>query len=133
MEDRQIEDETLDEEIVEMKKAELEAYVAATLIKQNIGLPYYDEKTKQQRLLGNRDMVILLEARRALRNILRGFEGKDPLIWIRGRLFRYLEISVFLNLLKVIDNRRQDVPLLVCCVLLFSVFRRGTGRNKGGL
>src|SRR5690606_8030403 len=40
VEDRQIEDENLDEEIVEMKKAELEARVAASLIKQNIGLPY---------------------------------------------------------------------------------------------
>ncbi|MGI6733705.1 MAG: helicase-exonuclease AddAB subunit AddA [Anaerovoracaceae bacterium] len=115
VEDRQIEDETLDEEIVEMKKAELEAYVAATLIKQNIGLPYYDEKTKQQRLLGNRDMVILLRSAAGIAEIYCEAlerEGIPAYMDTGDGYFDTLEISVFLNLLKVIDNRRQDVPLL---------------------
>jgi ATP-dependent helicase/nuclease subunit A len=115
VEDRQIEDENLDEEIVEMKKAELEARVAASLIKQNIGLPYYDEKTKQQRFLGNRDMVILLRSAAGIAEIYCEAlekEGIPAYMDTGDGYFDTLEISVFLNLLKVIDNRRQDVPLL---------------------
>jgi ATP-dependent helicase/nuclease subunit A len=115
VEDRQIEDENLDEEIVEMKKAELEAHVAASLIKQNIGLPYYDEKAKQQCFLGNRDMVILLRSAAGIAEIYCEAlekEGIPAYMDTGDGYFDTLEISVFLNLLKVIDNRRQDVPLL---------------------
>ncbi|NLT48111.1 MAG: UvrD-helicase domain-containing protein, partial [Clostridiales bacterium] len=115
IEDRQIEDETLDDEVTEMKRAELEAYVAASLIKKNKGLPYYDEKTKQQSHLSNKDMVILLRSAARTADIYYETlerEGIPAYMDTGDGYFDTLEISVFLNLLKVIDNRKQDVPLL---------------------
>ncbi len=115
IEDRQINDEVLDDEVADMKKAELEAYVAASLIKQNKGLPYYDEKTKQQRQLTNKDMVILLRSAAGTADIYYETlerEGIPAYMDTGDGYFDTLEISVFLNLLKVIDNRKQDVPLL---------------------
>ena len=115
IEDRQIDDAAFDDEVADMKKAELEAYVAASLIKQNKGLPYYDEKTKQQRQLSNKDMVILLRSAAGTADIYYETlerEGISAYMDTGDGYFDTLEISVFLNLLKVIDNRKQDIPLL---------------------
>ncbi len=115
VEDRQIDDDALDDEIAAMKKAELEAQVAVNLIKQNRGLPYYDEKMKKERRLSNKDMVILLRSASGVADIYYealGREGIPAYMDTGDGYFDTMEISVFLNLLRVIDNRKQDVPLL---------------------
>ena len=62
VDEQQIEDLDLDDEIIDMKKAELEAFIAASLIKKAKGLPYYDEKLGKERALQNKDIVILLRS-----------------------------------------------------------------------
>lgn len=112
--DRQIDAELYDE-IMEMKKAELEAFTAAQLVKASVGLPYFDTKTGKERKLCNKDIVILL---RSTSNIA-GFyydalekEGIPVYMDMGDGFFDTVEISVFLNLLKIIDNKKQDIPLL---------------------
>ena len=105
----------VDDEIREMKQAELEAHTAASVIENAVGLPYYDAKAGTERKLRNRDIVILLRSTvntaeiyyEALRRV-----GIPAYMDVGDGLFDTLEVSVFLNLLKVIDNRRQDIPLL---------------------
>jgi ATP-dependent helicase/nuclease subunit A len=98
-----------------MKKAEIEAFTAAGLIKEAKGLPYYDPKTRQERLLSNKDIVILLRSTSSIGEIYAEAlekEGIATYMDMGDGFFDTIEISVFLNLLKIIDNQKQDVPLL---------------------
>lgn len=98
----------------ELKRVDTEAAVAASLISQAIGKPFYDKNTGAERPLRFRDVVILLRAgtgsaayEQALLN--RGI----PSYTESGEgYFDTLEVSVFLDLLRVIDNRHQDKPLI---------------------
>ncbi|MDD2216190.1 MAG: helicase-exonuclease AddAB subunit AddA [Eubacteriales bacterium] len=115
VDDQQMETWNVDEEIKEMKKAELEAFTAASLIKEFRGLPYYDAKTGEERILRNKDIVILLRSIAGIGEIYYEAlerEGIPAYMDMGDGLFDTLEVSVFLNLLKVIDNRKQDVSLL---------------------
>src|SRR5690606_22411198 len=58
------EEEELPEELQELKRAELEAHVAADLIRQQIGKPIYDFRKDQQRLIQKKDIVILMRGTR---------------------------------------------------------------------
>ena len=104
-----------DEKINEIIEAELEAHKIAEVIKNEIGKPIFDVKKNEERPLEYRDIVILLRAVKnnasSIYEILMNHgiptfsEGGED-------YFSTVEIETFLNLLKVIDNRRQDVPLV---------------------
>lgn len=105
----------IDEEIKEMKKAEMEAFTAARLIKEARGLPFFDSKTGQKRFLSYKDMVILLRSTSGIAEYYSEAlekEGIPSFMDMGDGFFDTLEVSVMLNLLKVIDNKKQDVPLL---------------------
>lgn len=115
VDDRAVEDPGLDDEIREMKRAELEAVVAAGLIKESKGLPFYDAKEGRERRLQNNDMVILLRATAQIGEVYREAlekEGIPAYLDLGDGYFDTLEVSVLLNLLKLLDNGKQDVPLL---------------------
>ncbi|NLY71728.1 MAG: helicase-exonuclease AddAB subunit AddA [Clostridiales bacterium] len=115
VDEQQMEDIDLDDEIVDMKKAEIEAFIAASLIKRAKGLPYYDEKLGEERVLQNKDIVILLRSTERVGQIYYEAlqqEGIPAYIDIGEGYFDTIEISVFLNLLNIIDNKKQDVPLI---------------------
>lgn len=109
------EEEELPEELQELKRAELEAHVAADLIRQQIGKPIYDFRKDQQRLIQKKDIVILMRG-------TRNYADKFRQILIQENLpahvedgdgyFDTLEIGQMMNMLRVIDNKRQDIPLL---------------------
>jgi len=118
VETKEIEDEQIDSEINEMKKAELEANIAAKLIKNAVGTEIYEEGKDgagSVRKLELRDIVILM---RAVRNYGDKYyqvlteKGIPAYMDDSDGFFDTLEIEVFLNLLRVIDNKRQDVPLI---------------------
>ncbi len=99
----------------EMRAEEREARLAALIIRKNVGQPFYDTKTGEVRPLRYRDMVILLRSvvssGLVYRNVMK--EMGIPLYLDDNKgLFDRTEVHVFLNLLRVIDNRYQDVPLL---------------------
>lgn len=111
----EIEGEEIDEAIFGMQKTELEAHVAAELAAERIGQEIYDQKKDCIRKIEPDDIVILLRGVRgqseiyakALKEV-----GIPAYIEAGEGYFETTEIEVFMNLLKVVDNRRSDLPLL---------------------
>jgi len=109
-----------DELVAELGKNELEALQAASLIKQYHGKLIHDDKTGQDRALDYKDMVILLRSTKYAGEVYYRtlLEADIPVYLDRSEgYFDSLEIQVFLNLLKIINNRKLDIPLLsvLCC------------------
>ena len=118
VETRETEDEGIDPEINEMKSVEIEAGIAVNLIKGIAGKEIYEEgkgaggNVRNVRL---RDIVILMRS-------IKGYgekyyqaltdAGIPAYIDDNDGYFDTIEIEVFMNLLKVIDNMRRDVPLI---------------------
>ncbi len=110
------EDEYEDEEndeILQLEDDEKEAMLAAQKIKDLVGTEY--EIDGEKRKIQYSDIVILL---RSVKNkswmwtqILTA-EGIPVYADVSGGYFDALEIKIFLNLLSIIDNSRQDIPLL---------------------
>ena len=111
----QSETEVSDEEIRDWKKAEIEAGAAVHLIRRQLGTLRYDEKSGQAVPIRYRDMVVLLRSRKTAGDsyckVLR--DAGIPCYMESGEgFFDNMEIGVFVNLLKIIDNEKQDVPLI---------------------
>ena len=109
-------DEDMDEEIKELKAAELEALQAVKIIKAYQGIKIQDaDGEKPEQRLRYRDMVILMRgAKNRAEVFYKTLSGAGiPVLLERGEgYFDTIEISVFLSLLRLIDNARQDIPLL---------------------
>jgi len=115
VDEMQIDDLDVDDEIKEMKKAEIEAYKAAQIIRESRGLMIYDEKRGEERPIANRDIVVLLRSAKGYAEIYYEVlmkEGIPAFVDSGEGYFDTLEVEIFLNLLRVIDNRKQDIPLL---------------------
>ena len=99
----------------EYTNVQLEALYVAQRIKALLGTRIYDSKRGEFRTVEYRDMVVLM---RATRNqapyYVEEFMAQGiPVFADTGSgYFETAELSVFINLLHLIDNRRQDVPLL---------------------
>lgn len=108
-------DYELHEDIARMKEKELEARAAADVIQNSLGDMIYDAKKDVTRPLEERDIVVLLGTRssgmteyyNALMDI-----GVDAYIVGSEGYFDTMEVMTFMDLLKVIDNSKQDIPLL---------------------
>jgi ATP-dependent helicase/nuclease subunit A len=115
VDEKQIKDLYIDDEIKEMKKAELEAHAAVQIIKESRGRMIFDVKKGEERPITNRDIVILLRSAKNNAEIYYEAlmkEGIPAFIDSSEGYFDTIEIEVFLNLLRIIDNRKQDIPLL---------------------
>ncbi|MGF7056446.1 helicase-exonuclease AddAB subunit AddA [Brassicibacter mesophilus] len=107
--------ENVDEELQEMGDIEVEARIIASKIKEFIKQQTYDAKEKRYKDIIYRDIVILLRATKnwgSVFNEILLMEGIPVYIDDSNGYFDVLEIKVFLNLLNIIDNKRQDLPLL---------------------
>lgn len=115
VDDMQLDDLTVDDEIKEMKKAEIEAYTAAQIIRETKGRMIYDGKRGVERPVTNKDIVILLRSAKGYAEVYYEAlmrEGIPAFVDTSDGYFDTLEVEVFLNLLRIIDNRKQDIPLL---------------------
>lgn len=104
-----------DEELANLKNAELEALEVAALIEENLGRKFFDHKQGIERSLGLRDMVVLMRGTKNYADIFYQTlksKGIDAFVDESDGYFDTMEISVFMNLLSVIDNRQQDVELI---------------------
>ncbi len=117
-------DEDTDEEIRELLSAEREGYIIGDIIKKSLGTEIFETDTGKIRPLEKRDIVILLRSQRnygdkiqqALLNL-----GIESHMGDSDGYFDTLEIGILLNLLRIVDNKRQDVPLLsVLSSVIFS-------------
>ena len=101
---------------VEASAAEKEARIVAARLRElrQGGFLVWDEGLRSHRPVEWRDMVILL---RAPRNKAEGFakafaQAGIPLLASRSGLYQATEVSDLLNLLILLDNPIQDLPLL---------------------
>ncbi len=109
------ESEPADEAIAELEKAEKEALYVARLIKENLGREYYDSKLGEKKTISRRDIVILLRGVRGTASAyyeVLNREGITACIDDNEGYFDTIEIDIMMNLLSVIDNRKQDIPLI---------------------
>jgi ATP-dependent helicase/nuclease subunit A len=108
--------------VADLKQSETEALAAVKIIEDMLhggadGAPreFFDPKGGKVRKLGLRDIVILMRGARNKADVFqRVFAEKNlPAFTDTGiGYFDTVEIETFMNLLRVIDNRRRDVPLL---------------------
>lgn len=113
--DKNTNEEEIDEEIKSMKTAEIEARFAAKKIKELIGKNTYLPADKKYRQIEYKDIVILMRAVSSWSQIFEEvfFEENIPFYSDAGAgYFETIEIQIVINLLKLIDNIRQDIPLM---------------------
>ena len=107
-------DESAEEESLE--KAEIEAHVIAQKIRAMIDEAQYlwDSDEKTYRLAKFSDMVILLRSMTPSQTFLRILSQYDIPVTIEttGSLLDTLEVSNVREMLRIIDNPKQDIPLL---------------------
>ncbi len=105
----------VDRNLADMKNAELEAHYVAGLIREAVGKPIYDSKKGCVRTTELKDIVILMRSTKDFADVYQEvFKNLDIPSYVdeSSGFFDTVEIQVFLNLLTVIDNMQQDVPLL---------------------
>ncbi|MDD4564999.1 MAG: helicase-exonuclease AddAB subunit AddA [Eubacteriales bacterium] len=115
VDEKQITELPIEDEIKEMKRAEMEAHAAAQIIRESRGSMIFDVKKGEERPLADKDIVILLRSAKNYAEIYYEAlmkEGIPAFVDSGDGYFDTLEIEIFLNLLRIIDNRKQDIPLL---------------------
>lgn len=102
-------------ELEEMSDIEAEARLTASRIKEIVGQMTYDPKLGAYRQIEYKDIVVLL---RTVKNWASVFmqvfreEGIPVYSDESSGYFDTVEIQIFINLLRLIDNKRQDIPLI---------------------
>ena len=117
------------EELMDIKKAEMEAIIVADRIQQliNSKTKIYDNKKEIERQLEYRDIVILIRSVKTVGDILQKTLSKRNIpVFLNnnGGYFESTEIALLLNLLDIIDNPYKDIPLIsvmYSCVFNFSI------------
>lgn len=103
------------EELEEISKIEAEARFVASRIKELIGQKSYNAKKKEYKNIEYKDIVVLLRSPKMWAPVFTEVftkEGIPVYTDDNSGYFDTIEINMFLDLLKLIDNKRQDIPLL---------------------
>ncbi|WP_223592897.1 helicase-exonuclease AddAB subunit AddA [Neobacillus bataviensis] len=99
----------------DLEQSQLEARVIAAKIKELVaeGAPVYNTKTKSERPIMYRDIVILLRSMTWAPQIMEEFKQQGIPIYanLSTGYFEATEVAIMLSLLRVIDNPYQDIPL----------------------
>lgn len=109
------ENDDLPDEIAEMKGAEVEAHAAVRIIKESLGKDIFDVKKSIYRKLEKKDIVVLMRGVKSTGAVFRKILTDNDIpayMDDSDGYFDTVEIDVFLNLLKLVDNFRQDIPLI---------------------
>ncbi|MEW9121253.1 MAG: helicase-exonuclease AddAB subunit AddA [Thermotaleaceae bacterium] len=103
------------EELEDLEDTEVEGRIIAQRIKELIGKQIYDEKAGECRAISYRDIVILLRTTKnwapVFSEVLMA-EGIPAYADVHTGYFEAIEVNIFIQLLQLIDNKRQDIPLL---------------------
>ena len=91
-----------------------EERLVSELIRDSLGREIYDVKRGVFRKAEYRDIVVLSRSRASIGSMEKFLnnEGIPAYGENTGGYFETVEVGVFVNLLKVIDNTRQDIPLI---------------------
>lgn len=111
--DKASEDEN--DDLTAMENAEAEARLVGCYIKDSLGQIFLDHRSGKEKPLEYRDMVVLLRATQKWGHIF--YEtlmemGIPVYADINTGYFDAVEVKLLLNLLRVIDNKQQDIPLM---------------------
>lgn len=109
------ENEEIDDELKTMKKAEKEALSAVKIIKESLGKTIFDSKKGIERPLQKRDVVILMRGIKNYGDIFYKILTDNDLpafVDDNDGYFDTIEINIFMSLLAIIDNEKQDIPLM---------------------
>lgn len=115
--------ENADDQVTELDGIQYEAYLAAEYIRRRMREPIYDAQQQRKRPITYRDFTVLMRTVKGTAEaVARIFsqEGIPCYAELRSNYFEAIEVQVLLNLLRIVDNLRQDIPLL-------SVLRSGIG------
>ena len=133
-------DPDIDNIFFDMKNAELEAHYVAGLIRDAVGTPIYDSKKGCERKAALNDIVILMRSTKDFAEIYQQvFKDLNIPSYVdeSSGFFDTVEIQVFLNLLTIIDNMQQDVPLIsvmhsaICDFTVDELVQIRLGMRKG--
>ncbi|KOP79365.1 ATP-dependent helicase [Lysinibacillus sp. FJAT-14745] len=114
--DEEVEDSASDaSEIEELKKSQYEARFIIDRIRQMMedGTTVFDTKTKSERPLKYSDIVILMRSMTWSTDLVEEFKLAGIPLYAESSkgYFDALEVMIILNVLKVVDNPYQDIPL----------------------
>lgn len=102
-------------ELEELKKSQYEARFIIQRIQQLMaeGTTVFDTKTKTERPLQYRDIIILMRSMTWSADLVEEFKLAGIPLYAESSkgYFDALEVMIMLNTLKVIDNPYQDIPL----------------------
>ena len=107
--------EDIDDAIKDLKKTEKEALLAVKLIREYLGKPIFDSKEEKERPLTKKDIVILMRGIKDRGDIFYKvlMENNIPCFVDDNKgYFDTIEINTFMSLIRIIDNHKQDIPLL---------------------
>jgi len=108
-------DDEVSEELREMSNIEAEASFVVGRIKELIGRDTYNAKKKEYKKIEYKDIVVLLRSPKAWAPVFTEIfikEGIPVYADDNSGYFDTIEINMFMDLLRLIDNKRQDIPLL---------------------
>lgn len=91
-----------------------ETALAAELIRENLGKEIYDVKTGSYRPAEYRDIAVLSRSRSMIPEIEKYLNNENIPAYggNTGGYFEAVEVQVFINILKAVNNTRQDIPLI---------------------
>ena len=97
-----------------LEKPQQEAALICELIRENLGREICDVKKGIMRPVEYRDIAVLSRSRNMVGELDRFLnnEGIPAYGENTGGYFETVELQVFINLLKIIDNTMQDIPLI---------------------
>lgn len=95
-------------------KSDSEAAVIAEIIRERLGSEIYDAKAGQLRKVTLRDFAVIARNNSTVENVERYLNNEGIAAYGEGsgRYFETVEVQVFVNLLRITDNMRQDIPLI---------------------
>ncbi len=104
-----------EDEVKELIDAEFEAHIIAGEILKRMQRPVFDDKLKCGRDMQYGDIAILLReiknTGRIIKRVLQAY-GIPSFVESDALLSDYPEVGAFIDLLKITDNFRQDIPLI---------------------
>jgi len=112
-----------------------EELLTAELIRRALGSEIYDMKAGAFRKIGYRDIAVLSRNRSMISSMERYLnnEGIPAYGENAGGYFETVEIQVFVNLLRIIDNFEQDIPLISvmrCSIFDFDIMQLASVRME---
>lgn len=109
------EDGEADDELKMLRKAEKEALAAVKIIRDHLGRTIYDSKAQKERKLEKKDIVILMRGMKNYGDLFYKILTENNLpayVDDNDGFFDTIEINTFMALLALLDNPKQDIPLL---------------------